>query len=143
MKNADECVLALPGLEADNLLAFLALLGLLRSLEAARPGWRPRASWWAPPWQPRLHLAHESRESEVGEAAAEGVLEIAGQFDCDGRDDVKFMRDDFRAFAARVADNPVAAALASAITAELPLKEDGTAYAGPLVLMFGQGHQHF
>ena len=29
--------LRLEGLEADNLLAFLALLGLLRALEAARP----------------------------------------------------------------------------------------------------------
>jgi len=33
----------LEGLEPDNLLAFLALLGLLRSLETARPAWRPRA----------------------------------------------------------------------------------------------------
>ena len=32
----------LTGLEADNLLAFLALLGLLRALEAARENWRPQ-----------------------------------------------------------------------------------------------------
>ena len=31
----------LDGLEPDNLLAFIALLGLLRTLEEARPGWRP------------------------------------------------------------------------------------------------------
>ena len=31
----------LDGLETDNLLAFMALLGLLRSLEEARPDWRP------------------------------------------------------------------------------------------------------
>lgn len=30
----------LDGLESDNLLAFLALLGLLRTLEAACPQWR-------------------------------------------------------------------------------------------------------
>ena len=35
----------LAGFEPDNLLAFLALLGLLRSLESARPTWRPRAAW--------------------------------------------------------------------------------------------------
>ena len=40
----DAVVLALPGLEADNLLAFLALLGLLRALETVREEWRPRVS---------------------------------------------------------------------------------------------------
>ena len=35
----------LDGLEPDNLLAFLALLGLLRALDAARPDWRARAYW--------------------------------------------------------------------------------------------------
>ena len=45
----------LDGLEPDNLLAFMALLGLLRTLEEARPGWRPRASWTVaePPLRPR------------------------------------------------------------------------------------------
>ena len=35
----------LNGLEPDNLLAFLALLGLLRTLEHARPTWRTRVAW--------------------------------------------------------------------------------------------------
>ncbi|MGH7089221.1 MAG: hypothetical protein ACREFQ_09995, partial [Stellaceae bacterium] len=35
----------LDGLEPDNLLAFLALLGLLRALEIKRPEWKPRAYW--------------------------------------------------------------------------------------------------
>lgn len=35
----------LAGLEPDNLLAFLALLGLLRSLQAVHPEWHPRARW--------------------------------------------------------------------------------------------------
>ena len=39
------CDHRLNGLEPDNLLAFLALLGLLRALETARPKWRPRARW--------------------------------------------------------------------------------------------------
>jgi hypothetical protein len=41
--------LPLPGLESDNLLAFLALLGLLRLLEVARPEWRPRIAWRGTP----------------------------------------------------------------------------------------------
>ena len=35
----------LNGLEPDNLLAFLALLGLLRALQTSRLEWRPRAGW--------------------------------------------------------------------------------------------------
>jgi hypothetical protein len=48
----------LEGLEPDNLLAFLALLGLLRALEEARPAWRPRVRWSIdePPLRPVLRL---------------------------------------------------------------------------------------
>jgi hypothetical protein len=35
----------LNGPEPDNLLAFLALLGMLRTLESSRPEWCPRAAW--------------------------------------------------------------------------------------------------
>jgi hypothetical protein len=38
------------GLEPDNLLAFLAMLGPLRSLEVARPDWLPHVAWQRPPW---------------------------------------------------------------------------------------------
>ena len=46
-------------LHSDNLLAFLALLGLLRSLEDAAPAWLPRVAWSvdAPPVRPVLSLA--------------------------------------------------------------------------------------
>ena len=67
----DAAVIDLPGLEADNLLAFLALLGLLRSLESSRPEWRPRVSWKGPPWIARLHLTQAADEAEVAKAAAE------------------------------------------------------------------------
>lgn len=69
----------LEGLEPDNLLAFLALLGLLRTLEVARPGWRPRASWPidAPPVRPVLGLRDPQTRAAVAEAAAEGVAELA------------------------------------------------------------------
>ena len=46
--------LRLEGLELDNLLAFLALLGALRALEKSRPDWHPRAAWdfGSPPLRP-------------------------------------------------------------------------------------------
>lgn len=69
----------LEGLEPDNLLAFLALLGLLRALGIARPGWRPRASWTvdALPVRPVLGLGGPQTRAAVAEAAAEGVAELA------------------------------------------------------------------
>jgi hypothetical protein len=46
----------LDGLEPDNLLAFLTLLGLLRALETADVDLYPRAAWDIdrPPLRPRL-----------------------------------------------------------------------------------------
>jgi hypothetical protein len=70
---ADAVVIDLPGLEADNLLAFLALLGLLRSLEISRPDWRPRASWKGPPWVARLHLAEVAEKGAIAEAVEIGL----------------------------------------------------------------------
>ena len=52
----------LDGLDSDNLLAFLALLGLLRSLQEAAPSWLPRVAWSvdAPPLRPVLSLPKRS-----------------------------------------------------------------------------------
>lgn len=70
----DAVVLALPGLEADNLLAFLALIGLLRALETVRAAWRPRVSWRGPPFIAHLHLAAPADEDAVAQAASEGLI---------------------------------------------------------------------
>jgi hypothetical protein len=65
----------LVGLEPDNLLAFMALLGLLRALETAEPAWRPRAYWDEThhPLRPMLTLAQAKTQEEIAEAAARGV----------------------------------------------------------------------
>lgn len=65
----------LVGLEPDNLLAFMALLGLLRALEYAKPEWLPRAYWDVDtlPLRPILTLAHAATQAEVAEAAAKGA----------------------------------------------------------------------
>jgi hypothetical protein len=62
----------LPGLEPDNLLAFMALLGL-RTLEAVQPNWKPRASWKGPPWTAQLHLATFTEPIQIAHAANEGI----------------------------------------------------------------------
>jgi hypothetical protein len=69
----------LHGLAPDNLLAFLALLGLLRAIQTARPDWRPRAAWDIdqPPLRPLLVLAEPTTQEGISQAAAEGASQLA------------------------------------------------------------------
>ena len=75
----------LEGLEPDNLLAFLALLGLLRALEEVRPSWRPRTRWSLdhPPHRPVLVLRQPEPAAAVAMAAAEGVAKLAAAHEFD------------------------------------------------------------
>lgn len=69
----------LEGLEPDNLLAFMALLGLLRALETAEPNWRPRAYWddTRHPLRPVLTLAEAKTQEDVAAAAAQGTQALS------------------------------------------------------------------
>lgn len=66
----------LVGLEPDNLLAFLALLGLLRSLEISHPELRPRAYWdlSVSPLRPVLTMARPATIQDVCTSALDGVV---------------------------------------------------------------------
>lgn len=137
-------VAPLRGIEVDNLLGFLALLGLLRALEHEQPEWQPKVSWIGPPWNARLHLAAEVDEAAIAEAASKGVLAIVDKIDVQGRKNVDFAdRGELRGYAMAQRESPIGAALAASLTTEWPTKKDGKPYAGPLVMMFGQGHQNF
>lgn len=155
----------LDGLEPDNLLAFLALLGLLRALaaeDAVRPesALGPRVSWDVerPPLRPRLHLAVASTREAVAARAAEGVARLAAACAFGGRADLDYPRADARSIledAQRTASRPGRTAadldradLLAALMSDAALKEakdPDTAPVAPtpLCLLFGQGHQHF
>lgn len=81
----------LEGLEPDNLLAFLALLGLLRALETARPQWHPRGTWdlERPPLRPILTLAEPASVDAICEAAAAGIATLAAGIDFGSAADLK------------------------------------------------------
>jgi hypothetical protein len=81
----------LEGLEPDNLLAFLALLGLLRALEASSPDWHPRAAWQVDvaPLRPFLKLREPASPEMVAEAAAAGVRKLTKAYDFGGRSKLK------------------------------------------------------
>jgi hypothetical protein len=81
----------LEGLEGSNLLGFLALLGVLRALEAEQPAWRPRAYWDVkkPPLRPSLRLNVGQSDEAICEAAAKGVERLAAFIDFADANDLK------------------------------------------------------
>ena len=139
----------------DNLLAFLALLGLMRALDHARPDWRVRARWCQRrgrgPWVPVVAVADASEltPEDLAAEAERGVLELAGFQDFGGRQKLDFTEDEFRVLA-RTASGERAEALAAlasdGVTQEKKGREEekkAVVAPTPLCTMFGQGNQYF
>ena len=137
----------LDGLEPDNLLAFMALPGLLRTLEEARPGWRPRVSWTVDeaPLRPCLHVAEEVAGNAIVEAAAEGLAALAPRHDFEGLPDLTLLPcEAARRLRKAAGSDRYTADLWAALVSNAAITRDGKKVeATPLCLMFGQGHQHF
>ena len=138
----------LDGLEPDNLLAFMALLGLLRTLEEARPGWRPRVSWTVdePPLRPCLHVAEEVAGNVIVEAVTEGLAALASHHDFEGLPDLTLPpgEDTRERLRNAAGSDRYTADLWAALISDAAIARDGKKVEPtPLCLMFGQGHQHF
>jgi hypothetical protein len=136
----------LVGLEPDNLLAFMALLGLLRALDEVRPAWRARACWddKKQPLRPVLVLAAPQTEHDIAVAAAEGVLKLAECFVFD-RDNLDYQQEEARALLAEDAadSNPHRQMLMDALMSDGAVRDDGRIWPTPFCLIFGQGWQYF
>ena len=137
----------LDGLEPDNLLAFMALLGLLRTLEMARPDWHPRVSWTVnePPLRPRLHVAKKATGNEIAKAAAGGLGALAKHHNFKGRSDLALPPNEATHILQHAADSDrYIADLWASLVSDVAITRDGKKVEPtPLCLMFGQGHQHF
>jgi hypothetical protein len=137
----------LDGLEPDNLLAFLALLGLLRALEAARPEWRPRVGWTVdePPVRPLLRLRAATTNETVVDAAAAGLRGFVNHHDLNNARDLSFTVSEAREHLERAVrtSRPYADLWASLISDAAVSSKGDKVEPTPLCLMFGQGHQHF
>ena len=137
----------LDGLEPDNLLAWLALLGLLRSLEHARRAWHPRAAWTIerPPLRPRLHLRTAATRGELLDSIAEGLAALSELHEFAGAELRLPAGDETRDLLAFGARGPrYAADLWAALGSDAAKTRDQAQLeATPLCLMFGAGHQHF
>lgn len=148
----------LEGLEPDNLLAFLALLGLLRSLEntdakhADDEKLHPRIVWDvdAPPLRPTLLLARPTPQNEVCERAARGLATLSASHEFGDRKDLNHSREECRLLLQQEAEasSPYErhrADLLAALMSDAAIKNDKKEPIDPtpLCLLFGQGHQHF
>ncbi len=139
----------LTGLEANNLLAFLALLGLLRALETSQPDWRPRASWKGVPWRPQLHVEAETDKKAICEACTDGLAQIAAAYDFAGRKNIDYSPQEFREAAENIAlqskpDDRLSADLMAALGSEAATRRnEDRVEATALCAIHGQGHQNF
>lgn len=138
----------LEGLEPDNLLAFMALLGLLRVLESARPSSHPRVSWTVdePPLRPCLQVPAGVDEEAIVEAAAEGLGSLAQHHEFGGLSDLALPPDDATRSRLRdaAASSRYTADLWAALISDAAVTRNGKKVEPtPLCFMFGQGHQHF
>ena len=140
----------LVGLEPGNLLAFLALLGLLRALEEATPAWpRPRVAWSVdePPVRPVLYLPEAVGRNAIVTAAAAGIQRLAVLHDFAPYKDLKLPRPvATKKLRAAAGSDRYTADLWAALVSDAAVRErNKTAEAEPtpLCLIFGQGHQHF
>ncbi|MCY3621198.1 MAG: hypothetical protein OXH68_05720 [Gammaproteobacteria bacterium] len=135
----------LNGLEPDNLLAFLALLGLLRALQRDDDLPSVRASWSVdrPPARPVLHLTRPETETGLVDSVVRGLRGLAAQIDFDGRKDLRVTPAEGSVLL-REARRSEAGDVWSALVSDAVISRDGTRLEPtPLCLMFGQGHQHF
>ena len=138
----------LDGLEPDNLLAFMALLGLLRALDESQPHWHVRVAWSVdePPLRPILGVPKTVDETSVVESAADGLNALAQRHNFDDLVDLKIA---FRTAAQKlrvVASNATAdrytADLWAAFLSDAVIDKEGKTRPTPLCFL-GTGQTNF
>lgn len=146
----------LRALRFDNLLAILALLGLLRALEHRRPDWRVLAAWrrmgGRGPFHPVIMVADEIDADALAAEAEAGVLALADaqvfqKQDGERWSDVDFTEEEYRQLADEcLRDLSFGRAEVLAALATDGVTRDGsgrTVQPTPFCMMFGQGKQYF
>ena len=136
----------LAGIEPDNLLAFLSLLGVLRSLETSRPEWKVKVSWTvdSPPVCPRLYIAEAVTEEDITTGAIDGLTALVDAHSFPERS-LKLGPEVARRELHLAADaGGYRADLWAALVSDKAKKATREEVEStPLCLMFGQGHQFF
>lgn len=135
---------SLSGLEPDNLLAFLALLGLLKALETARPEWKPKVSWQEKPPKAALILSCDDVARDILVKEVErGICELSKNYNFD-KPNITFTNQEFRHLVKSAGGNKEKLVLFSALASDGAVKRyNDVVEPTPLCAMFGQGHQDF
>ncbi|AEJ45111.1 type I-G CRISPR-associated protein, Cas3-extension family [Alicyclobacillus acidocaldarius] len=151
----------LEGLEPDNPLAFFALLGLLRALEAVdldcEPSERlyPRVQWAPAPLRPVLVVRRSATEDEIAKRAVDGIAQLANHHDFGDHADLNYTQQEAREILSEAiakagphqryrADLLAALMSDGAVEGKRSKKSESPRIAPtPVCLLFGQGHQHF
>ncbi len=137
----------LEGLEPDNLLAFLALLGLLRTIEESCSTWMPLVCWDVnrPPIRPVLSLRESVDTETLVATIADGLNNLARWHDFNNlKDPTLSPADATKKLCTASESNPYTAELWAALISNAVTDREGKKVKPtPLCLMFGQGHQHF
>ena len=131
----------LTGLEPDNLLAFLALVGFHRCVAHGQLEWSPRVFWGGVPLRPTMVLAHDAKRSDLLDVAAKAASELAEvhRFERANLDySAQEARDEFK----NAGLNRLRLDLLSALMNDAAAREKRIR-ATPFCAMFGQGHQNF
>jgi len=140
----------LSGLEPDNLLAFMALLGLMRALEEARPDWHSRISWTINdlPLRPALQVPKAINQVAVIDGVREGLNRLAACHEFHGVKNLalspEYASDRLRQVSVNSGESCYTVDLWSALFSDAVMDRDGKKVEPtPLCLMLGQGHQYF
>ncbi len=135
----------LSSLEPDNLLAFLALLGLLRSLETAKPDWHPRVKWRGLPLSATLVIDREITSDQLAFEIDVGVKQIGQSYAVlDGHDNIKFTAEEFRTLFQKTRTDRIQSQIVCVLASDGAIKKNGKEIAPTaFCAMFGSGHQHF
>ncbi len=127
----------LVGFDPHNLLAFLALLGILKTLEASRPEWNPHISWIDN--SPYLHLTYDVDRHEIAKEVTAGIMKIGKNMKFAPHKNLKIKPEEFDELQKNISEDIIIALGSDGI---LRKDKKHVAYP-PLCMMLGSGHQNF
>ena len=146
--------IVLSGLDGSNPLAFLAALGVLRTLSRAWPEAEVRMAWVGQPagWRPALSSRTAVTEADVLATLDAELRRVGASQALSFADDLAITPGQFRQFALQAMDSTdagddqdrrVALEFAAAFACDALATEQGNVQDTALRTMSGAGHQHF
>ena len=129
-------VIKLNGFDYHNLLAFLALLGLLKTLNESRPEWKPCISWID--WIPHLHISSVVDNEQITCAVLEGLIKIGNTMRFGQFKNLNLKYEEFKDL-----QDCAPPEIMIALGSDGIIQNNKNVEYPPLCTMLGQGHQNF